>query len=85
MGVNITNLVDGDIAYRASNTAATTGGVAGANKLWLPLWSGEVIHAYDQYNVFENLITSKSLTGGFSYEFPVTGTVALNASWDAGE
>jgi hypothetical protein len=85
MGVNITNLADGDIAYRASNTAATTGGVAGANKLWLPLWSGEVIHAYDQYNVFENLITTKSLTGGFSYEFPVTGTVALNAAWDAGE
>ena len=55
------------------------------NKLWLPLWSGEVIHAYDQYNVFENLITTKSLTGGFSWEFPVTGTIALNASWDAGE
>lgn len=61
------------------------GGVAGANKLWLPLWSGEVIHAYDQYNIFENLITSKSLTGGFSWEFPVTGTVLLNPSWDAGE
>jgi hypothetical protein len=85
MGVNITNLADGDIAYRASNSAAPTGGAAGANKLWLPLWSGEVIHAYDQYNVFENLVTNKSLTGGFSYEFPVTGTVALNASWDAGE
>jgi len=76
---------DGDLALRASNTAAPSGGVAGANKLWLPLWSGEVIHAYDQYNVFENLVTSKSLTGGFSYEFPVTGTIALNASWDAGE
>lgn len=55
------------------------------NKLWLPLWSGETIHAYDQYNVFENLITSKSLTGGFSWEFPITGTVGLQASWDAGE
>lgn len=55
------------------------------NKLWLPLWSGETIHAYDQYNVFENLITNKSLTGGFSWEFPITGTIALNASWDAGE
>jgi hypothetical protein len=85
MGVNITNLADGDIAYRATNSNAPSGGAAGANKLWLPLWSGEVIHAYDQYNVFENLVTSKSLTGGFSYEFPVTGTVALNASWDAGE
>jgi hypothetical protein len=61
------------------------GGAAGANKLWLPLWSGEVIHAYDQYNMFENMITTKSLTGGYSYEFPVTGTIALNPSWDAGE
>jgi len=55
------------------------------NKLWLPLWSGEVIHAYDQYNVFESLVTSKSLTGGFSWEFPITGTVGLDPSWDAGE
>lgn len=63
---------------------ATTGGVDGANKLWLPLWSGEVINAYDQYNIFEHLITYKPLFGGFSYEFPVTGTIALKPSWDAG-
>jgi len=56
----------------------------GTNKLWLPLWSGEVINAYDQYNMFENMITTKSLTGGFSYEFPMTGTVDLRPSWDAG-
>jgi len=61
------------------------GGAAGANKLWLPLWSGEVINAYDQYNIFENMITHKSISGGYSYEFPITGTVALNASWNAGE
>ena len=56
----------------------------GANKLWLPLWSGEVINAYDQYNMFENMVTTKSLTGGFTYEFPMTGTVDLKSSWDAG-
>jgi hypothetical protein len=71
--------------HRSGLTDGPKGGVAGANKLWLPLWSGEVIHAYDQYNIFENLITAKNLTGGFSWEFPVTGTVALNPSWDAGE
>lgn len=70
---------------RTSVSAETTGGVTSANKLWLPLWSGEVIHAYDQYNVFENMITTKSLTGGFSWEFPITGTVGLNPSWDAGD
>lgn len=79
------NLAAGDLVLRTSTTAEPSGGAAGANKLWLPLWSGEVINAYDEYNVFENLITTKTLTGGFSYEFPVTGTVALNASWDAGE
>jgi hypothetical protein len=70
---------------RTSTSAEPVGGVTGQNKLWLPLWSGEVINAYDQYNVFENLITTKTLTGGYSYEFPVTGTVALNAAWNAGE
>ena len=74
------------LALRTDVTAGpSSDGKAGANKLWLPLWSGEVINAYDEYNVFENLITNKTLSGGFSYEFPVTGTVDLNASWDAGE
>jgi hypothetical protein len=83
------NLTAADLVLRTDTTAQPSGpfptGNAGANKLWLPLWSGEVINAYDQYNVFENLITTKTLTGGFSYEFPVTGTVALNAAWNAGE
>ena len=79
------NLAHTDLVMRASLTDGPSGGVAGANKLWLPLWSGEVINAYDEYNIFENLVTTKTLSGGFSYEFPVTGTVALNASWDAGE
>jgi hypothetical protein len=79
------NLGNADMVYRTNTTASTSGGVAGANKLWLPLWSGEVIHAYDQYNIFENLLTTKSLSGGFSWEFPVTGTINLNSSWDAGE
>lgn len=64
--------------------AAVSGGSTALNKLWLPLWSGEVINAYDQYNIFEHLITYRPLFGGFSYEFPVTGTIALKPSWDAG-
>lgn len=79
------NLTAADLVMRTSLTAEPSGGAAGANKLWLPLWSGEVINAYDEFNIFENLITNKSIAGGYSYEFPVTGTVALNASWDAGE
>ena len=79
------NLTAGNLVMRDSLTEGPLGGAAGANKLWLPLWSGEVIHAYDQFNMFENMITTKTLTGGYSYEFPVTGTIALNPSWDAGE
>ena len=79
------NLTAADLVMRTNLTAEPSGGAVGANKLWLPLWSGEVINAYDQYNVFENLISHKSISGGFSYEFPVTGTVALQAAWDAGE
>jgi hypothetical protein len=79
------NLTASDLVLRSSLTDGPSGGAAGANKLWLPLWSGEVINAYDEYNMFENLITTKSLSGGFSYEFPVTGKVSLNADWQAGE
>jgi hypothetical protein len=79
------NLAAGDLVLRTAVGDGPLGGAAGANKLWLPLWSGEVINAYDEYNMFENLIMNKSLSGGFSYEFPVTGTVSLQAAWDAGE
>ena len=79
------NIAFGDFALpRGSAEGNTSGGTAGANKLWLPLWSGEVIHAYDQFNMFESLVTTKTLTGGMSWDFPVTGTVALNPSWNAG-
>ena len=79
------DLTNGQLVYRADNTLATTGGGPGTNKLWLPLWSGEVINAYDQYNMFENMITTRTISGGFSYEFPITGTVDLKPSWAAGE
>ena len=85
MAFSGSNIAVGDLAPQRTNVdVATTGGSAGLNKLWLPLWSGEVINAYDQFNMFENLITTKSLSGGVSYEFPITGTVGLNPSWGAG-
>jgi len=79
------NLGDNNMVYRTSTTAATSGGAAGANKLWLPIWSGEVIHAYDRYNMFENMVMPKTIASGTTAEFPVTGTVALKAAWNAGE
>ena len=53
--------------------------------LWIPTWSGEVLHAYDQFNMFEAMVDSRTITSGTSVEFPVTGTIALKESWEAGE
>ena len=93
------NLTNTDVAYRINTAAATsginpgpnTGGAgeppvyAGAGKLWLPIWSGEVLHAYDQYRMFEPMVTSKTISSGRLMEFPITGTVSLKPAWDAGE
>ena len=75
------------LAYRL--TAAATDGTGVNNsdggKLWLPIWSGEVLHAYDEYNVFEGLVDHKTISSGKQMLFPRTGTVDLKAQWGAGE
>ena len=78
------NLSDTGMAYRSTRAAATSGANP-PGKLWTPVWSGEVIHAYDEYNIFEPLVTSKTIPSGRVMEFPITGTVGLEAAWDAGE
>ena len=80
------SLAVGHLPYRNS----LTDGISGANaankgKLWLPIWAGEIIHAYDEYNMFEPLVNSRTISTGTTIEFPITGTVDLNPSWDAGE
>lgn len=74
-----------DLVMRTSTSAGLSGPLNGANKLWLPIWSGEVIHAYDEYNMFESLVDSKTISQGVAMEFPITGTVALKSAWSAGE
>jgi hypothetical protein len=75
------------LVYRTSTAA--TDAVSGSNttggKLWLPIWSGEVIHAYDQYNKFSGMVDSKTISSGTTMEFPITGTVGLKSAWGAGE
>ena len=81
------SLLASELAYRAN----TAGGIsfnnptAGDGRLVLPIWAGEVIHAYDQYNVFEPLVESRTISSGTTMEFPVTGYVSLNPVWEAGE
>ena len=78
------SLVDGQMAYR--DGFGPTNDTAGANaKLWLPIWSGEVLHAYDEYRSFEPMVTAKTIASGREMEFPITGTVDLQPAWRAGE
>tara|TARA_R110001592_G_scaffold67858_2_gene207883 strand:- start:30240 stop:31616 length:1377 start_codon:yes stop_codon:yes gene_type:complete len=71
--------------YRTTMNAGTPGGANGTSKLWLPIWSGEVMYAYDQYRVFEPLVESRTIASGRSMEFPIMGQVAMKPAWFAGE
>tara|TARA_E500000318_G_scaffold77884_2_gene72733 strand:- start:9750 stop:10994 length:1245 start_codon:yes stop_codon:yes gene_type:complete len=88
MAVTGHNVDHTNVPYRASDSAATSGfgyTADSANTLWLPIWSGEVIHAYDEYNKFESMVTSKTISSGTEMIFPITGTVDLKAAWNSGE
>jgi hypothetical protein len=74
----------------AAGTSSTTKGQFGTAQgstpeYWLPIWSGEVLNAYDQYNIFEPLVTTRAIASGTTMRFPITGTVGHKAQWKAGE
>ena len=73
---------EGDAAGILAGTSISADNDMG--KLWLPIWSGEVLHAYDQFRMFEPMVTSKTITSGRTIEFPITGTVSLLPAWAAG-
>mgnify|MGYP006400019371 FL=1 len=79
------NLTAAHLPYRTHPTNAISGSNSTGGKLWLPIWSGEVIHAYDEFNMFEPLVTTRVIPSGTTVEIPITGTVNLNPQWDAGE
>jgi hypothetical protein len=58
---------------------------AASSNLWLQVWAGEVLNAYDQYISFEPHVTHRTITDGTSIKFPMTGTVGLKPQWGAGE
>jgi hypothetical protein len=69
----------------AANTTSVTPGATGNDQYWLPVWSGEVLNAYDQYNIFEPMVTTQTIESGTTKRFPVTGTVGHKGVWKAGE
>ena len=82
------NYSAGDFATGANTFAATSGtGAAGGqtDKLWLPIWSGETLTAFDHYRIFSGMTESRSIASGRVAEFPIMGTVALKPAWAAGE
>ena len=82
------NYSAGDFATGANTFAATSGtGAAGGqtDKLWLPIWSGETLTAFDHYRIFSGMTESRTIASGRVAEFPIMGTVALKPAWAAGE
>ena len=81
------DLAAANLAYRASEAGGISfnNPTTGDGRLVLPIWAGEVIHAYDQYNIFEPMVESRTIASGTTMEFPVTGYVNLNPQWQAGE
>lgn len=73
------------VAPVTSNPATGALSAGAQGDLWIPTWSGEVLHAYDQYNMFESMVDSRTIASGTTVEFPVTGTIALKDAWEAGE
>jgi len=67
----------------AISTPAASG--SGNPDYWLPVWSGEVLHAYDQYNVFEPMVVTETIESGTTKRFPITGVVGHKGIWEAGE
>ena len=74
--------------WGVNNSTAQTGSTnswPSDMSLWVPTWSGEVLHAYDEYNLFEPMVDSRTLATGTTMRFPITGTIALKSAWEAGE
>ena len=67
------------------NVAAQSNGASTDPNYWLPIWSGEVINAYDQYNMFEPMVTTETIESGTTKRFPITGTVGHIGVWNAGQ
>ena len=63
------------LVYRSGEGNQTSGSNP-PGKLWLPIWAGEVINAYDEFNMFEPLVTKRTISSGTTMEHP---------SWNAGE
>lgn len=56
-----------------------------AGGTWLPIFEAQVQAAYDQFRVFEPMVTSATIESGKAKVFPMTGTVGFKPVWGAGD
>lgn len=85
-GTYPTPVTDNNGWIKGGQAASTTSlPSTGTDSYWLPIWSGEVINAYDQYNMFEPMVTTETIESGTTKRFPITGTVSHKGIWGAGE
>jgi len=82
VGTNVGNWPNGG-SVPSTNSIPLASNASDPN-YWLPIWSGEVINAYDQYNIFEPMVTTETIESGTTKRFPVTGTVGSIGKWNAG-
>lgn len=40
--------------------------------LWLPVFGGEVIAAFDEQNLFDKMVTKRTISSGTTAKFPAT-------------
>lgn len=88
VGTNTGLWPDGGTAASTTSIPAVAAQANGSStdpNYWLPIWSGEVINAYDQYNMFEPLVTTETIESGTTKRFPITGTVGHIGKWNAGQ
>jgi hypothetical protein len=88
VGTNTNLWPDGGSAASPTSipaVASQSGSVSNDPNYWLPIWSGEVINAYDQYNMFEPMVTTETIESGTTKRFPITGTVGHLGVWNAGQ
>jgi len=85
VGTNTNLWPDGGSAASPNSIPAVSNPNGSDPNYWLPIWSGEVINAYDQYNMFEPMVTTETIESGTTKRFPITGTVGHLGVWNAGQ
>lgn len=71
-------ITTGETTYQGTFSGAHNG-------TWLPIMEAQVQAAYDQYRLFEPLVTQSTIESGKAKIFPITGTVGLRPVWGAGD